>query len=90
MKKRKLLETLVFDSRTLEKLRYESETLRNEIPFLNERVKSFGKEILFQRKMRREHLLRKSEIIGHMKKLTAEITKLRRRIRVTQKQLEGT
>jgi len=57
--KRKLLDTLVFDSGTLERLCDQSETLQNEISFLNEQVKRFGKEVLFMRKMRREHLLGK-------------------------------
>jgi hypothetical protein len=85
--KRKLLETLVFDSGTLERLCHQSETLQNELSFLNVRVKSFGKEILFQRKMRREDLLRKTEVTARKKKLAAEISQLRSRIRVTQRLL---
>jgi hypothetical protein len=87
--KRKLLDALVFDSGTLERLCHQSQTLQNEISFLNERVKSFGKEVLFQRRMRREHLLRKTEVIARREKLAAEISRLRSRIRVTQRQLEG-
>jgi hypothetical protein len=39
--------------------------------------------------MRREHLLRKTEVMARKKKLAAEISLLRSRIRVTKRQLEG-
>jgi hypothetical protein len=48
--KRKMLDTLVFDSRSLERLCRAAETLRLEIPFLNERLKAFSSEVRLQEK----------------------------------------
>ena len=88
LEKRKLLDTLVFDSQSLERIRHATETLRLEIPFLNERLKAFSSEVRFQERLRKEHLLRKRETIQRRKKLASEISRLRNRIQATQRQLE--
>jgi hypothetical protein len=85
--RKKLLDLLVEQVRTLERVSVEAERLRLEIEHLSGRLKSVYGDILFMRKMKQRHSLQRSDIIRYRKKLLRQLLQTRKKISQTKRAL---
>jgi hypothetical protein len=86
--RRKLLDQLIGYGRMLERFSSEDRTMRDRVVTANAQLKDFGRRMRYEKDMKRHLQLEKMDAAAYRKKIAAQISQLRSRIRVTQRLVE--
>jgi DNA repair ATPase RecN len=87
--RKKLLDKLIEFGRLLERFSSEDRTMKNRVVTANAELKDFNRRMFHDREMKRHLQREKRDAAIYRKKIATQISQLRSRIRLTQRQLEG-